>query len=100
MNGLPAITSDEDEFEPFGDVASGVGYPAAESRRSLTDLRSSYVPWIAAGAVVAGAVGAVVGCMRQSSRSRARSARSSRPLSSADSRGLTSPHGDKLLPRH
>jgi hypothetical protein len=56
-----------------------------------------YIPWIAAAAVVAGAVGALLGFAHFSSLRRRRPW--PRAVTSADSHGLTPPHGDKLVPR-
>ena len=51
----------------------------------------SYLPWIAVGAVVVGAAGAVAGLMQQP---RARTG----PWKAGYPGDLTPPHGDKLLP--
>lgn len=96
VNGLPEVESlGDDAFEAYGDVASGVEYPRLESSRSVTASRSDYFTWIAVGAVAVGLVGAIVGCMRQSSRRRT----SRRPTNVPDSHSVTPPHGDKLLRR-
>jgi hypothetical protein len=56
-----------------------------------------YVPWIAAAALIVGGVGAVLGFTRYCVPRRGRPW--PRTVTSADSHGLTPPHGDKLMPR-
>ena len=97
VNGLPEVNDlGDDAFEAYGDVASGGEYPRLESSRTATASRSDYYTWVAVGAVAVGLVGAIVGCMRQSSRRRT-SRRG--PMNVPDSHGVTPPHGDKLLRR-
>ena len=96
-NGIPDNGREVDGmFEAFGDVSSGAHYQGEYS--DATSLRSSdYIGWIAAGAVAVGIFGAIVGCMRQTSRSRNVLERG--PLTTPDSHEVTPPHGDKLLAR-
>ncbi len=54
------------------------------------------VSWLAAAAVIAGAVGAIA-CMRYYSQRRYR--RWPRAVTSQDSHAVNPPHGDKLLSR-
>lgn len=56
-----------------------------------------YLPSIAVAAVVIGAVGALLGFARYASGRRRRPW--PRTVTTADSHGLTPPHGDKLVPR-
>ncbi len=72
---------------------------AGEETTSQGSVRPNpdYLPWIAAAAVVVGVVGALLGIARYSSRPRRRPW--PRTVTSADSHGVTPPHGDKLVPR-
>ena len=74
----------EDAFEG-GDAQAG--WADAFHIREST---ASYLPWLAVGAVVVGAVGAVVG-LTQCGAKRARV-----PWPQADPEQVTPPHGDKL----
>ena len=55
----------------------------------------NYASWIAAGAVLAGAVGATLACVQHYSGRRRR--RWPREVTSQDSHAVNPPHGDKLL---
>jgi hypothetical protein len=72
------------DTERPGGMATASGPAAAGS--------GSYLPWIAVGAVVVGAAGAVVGLLQQPHRAR------TGPWKAGYPGDLTPPHGDKLLP--
>jgi hypothetical protein len=74
----------EDNFEG-GDAQAG--WADAFHGRASAD---SYLPWLAVGAVVVGAVGAVVG-LTQCATKRTRS-----PWPETEPDQITPPHGDKL----
>jgi hypothetical protein len=74
-----------DNFEG-GDAQAGWAGVAFHNRASA----DSYLPWLAVGAVVVGAVGAVVG-LTQCATKRTRS-----PWPAAEFDDITPPHGDKL----
>jgi hypothetical protein len=85
----------------FGDIRTLGALMTADDETTphefVREPRPDYVPWIAAAAVVAGAVGALLGFAHFSSLRRRRPGPG--VVTSADSHGLTPPHGDKLMPR-
>lgn len=106
MNGLPeAVIEDDDDVIGMRAPQSGGrgGVPRAElTARAImpppagTGAASSALAWIALGAVVVGAAGALAGWARCRSPRRVTWARS--PAAAADSMTVTPPHGDKLFP--
>ena len=74
----------EDNFEG-GDAQAG--WTDAFNTRAAVD---SYLPWVAVGAVVVGAVGAAVGLARCGAR------RTRLPWPESEPDRVTPPHGDKL----
>jgi hypothetical protein len=100
VNGLPDdLIQNANVSETFDDGATGSGDLFAGRDREAPRNAStpSYVAWVAVGAVISGAAGALVGWTR--GHRRYEKLRTPRMSTTGGPSGLTPPHGDKLLAR-
>jgi len=93
VNGIPEV-DELDHLDELDQAPSSVAPVISGVSRRTPPESSMPLEWIAAVAVVAGAVAAIVGCAREfGSRSVQRQSAATHELFDG-----TKPHGDKLLP--